>query len=130
MRSLDDAGDQGAQRRQAAYARSHNDLSPGSQQEFLPPIDMMGGLADELTLYAFISSPQDDPRDPFHSSQKRWGFPRPQEGLPEALPVSVSMQPGAKATCHSGATLSRVPRVCPSAMITESVAVVSLINVS
>lgn len=57
-------------------------------------MDTLGTLSDELsfTLYPFISSPQDGCRDPSHSSQKCCGFPRPQ-----ALPVSVSTQPRAKA---------------------------------
>lgn len=99
MRSLDDGDDQEAQRRQAAYIKSHSDLNSGSQQEFIPHMDTLGTLSDEpsFTLYPFISSPQDGCRDPSHSSRKCCGCPRPQ-----ALPVSVSNQPRAKALCPLG----------------------------
>lgn len=96
-----------AQRRQAAYVRSHSDLSSRSQQGFVPHMDTLGGLADDLTftLYLFISSAQDGCRVPSHSSQKFWGFPRPQQGLPEALPVSVSTLPRPKAVCPLGSNI-------------------------
>lgn len=64
-------------------------------------MDTQGGLANKLTLtlYPFISSPQDSWKDPSHSFQECWGFPRPQVGFPEAVLVSVSIQPRAKAIC-------------------------------
>lgn len=70
-------------------------------------MDTLGGLADELTftLYPFISSAQDGCSVPSHSSQKCWGFPRPQQGLPEALPVSVSTLPTAKTVCPLGSNI-------------------------
>lgn len=115
MRSLDDGDDQEAQRRQAAYIRSQSDLSSGSQQGFIPYMDTLGSLSDELTftLYPFISSAQDGCRDSSHSSRKCWGCPRPQVGLPEALSVSVSTQPRAKAICLLGSNTSQCSKDMP-----------------